>query len=330
MIKMKKVSVIIPVYNCESTIIRTLESIKNQTFKNYEILIIDDGSTDLSPKIIKEYIKNDNRFEFFSQPNGGVSSARNLGLSKLSGDYVCFIDGDDWVDSDYFSNIVNDMKNFDIVFYSYRLISDNTREVFCDTQCINMSKKSFFENMHKYGIFSPICSKVFSKKVIGNIKFNEKLTRSEDADFTFKCFLNSEKYTYLRKCFYNYDVNAGNLGFNFSNNKFISKVDVYNNYEKFYEANAWNKKFVNNFFAKTYILDLVNYTIENGYNKKKYLEYKSTLDNYKKFDMKNVSKKNYFPLLIIRLNIYSIIYMMFIIIRKMDIRYKKMKIGRKN
>ena len=326
---MKKVSVIIPVYNCEKTIRRTLESITKQTYNEYEVIIVNDGSKDNSYQIISDYIKNDNRFKLVDQKNSGVSNARNKALSLITGDYICFIDGDDWISPDYFENITIDLDNHDMVFYSYIMVGKEDKIKSCDDTINNSSKKDFFEGLHNASIFSPMCSKVFSKRIIKDIRFNEKMTKSEDADFTFQCFKNTDNYIYKNKAFYYYDINAGNLGFNYKNNKFKSKIYVYEKYEKFYEENNWNKKFVNNFYAKTYILDLVNHNIENGYSRKKYEKYKKELNDTKQFDKKNVSRKYYYVLKIFDGKYYFITYFASLFIRLLDILYKRIKIGKK-
>ena len=93
----KKISIIIPVYNAEKYLKCCLDSILNQSYKNLEIIIINDGSTDNSLKVIEEYKKNDNRIILISQKNQGVSKSRNNGLELATGDYIMFIDPDDWI-----------------------------------------------------------------------------------------------------------------------------------------------------------------------------------------------------------------------------------------
>lgn len=95
------ISVIIPIYNTEKYLSRYIESVLNQSYKNFELLLINDGSKDRSGDICDEYAKKDNRIKVFHKENGGVSSARNLGLDNAKGDYVCFIDSDDYVGKRY-------------------------------------------------------------------------------------------------------------------------------------------------------------------------------------------------------------------------------------
>ena len=106
-----KVSVVVPVYNVEKYLSRCLDSIINQTYRNLEILLVDDGSTDKSGEICDYYALKDNRIKIFHKNNGGVSSARNYALERMSGDYVTFVDSDDTLSIDAVKKLSSLMKN---------------------------------------------------------------------------------------------------------------------------------------------------------------------------------------------------------------------------
>lgn len=112
------VSIIVPVYNVEKYLNKCIDSIMNQTYKNLEILLVDDGSTDLSSKICNDYCKKDNRIKYLKQKNGGQSKARNYGLDVAKGKYICFIDSDDFVSTQMIECFVKLIKsgNYDVVF----------------------------------------------------------------------------------------------------------------------------------------------------------------------------------------------------------------------
>lgn len=95
------ISVIIPIYNRDYCLSRCLESVLQQTFTNWECILIDDGSTDRTLSVCRTYVDKDSRFQVYSQPNGGVSAARNLALEHAGGEYIAFIDSDDWVEPNY-------------------------------------------------------------------------------------------------------------------------------------------------------------------------------------------------------------------------------------
>lgn len=124
------ISVIIPVYNTENYIGVCLESLVKQTYTNFEVLMIDDGSTDNSGRICQEYTESDSRFHYYRKENGGVSSARNLGIEYSRGDYLTFVDSDDWVEEDYlevlYSALVSESASVSISTYKRFSMEDNT------------------------------------------------------------------------------------------------------------------------------------------------------------------------------------------------------------
>ena len=105
MIRQELVSIIVPIYNVENYLRQCLDSILSQTYQNFECLLINDGSPDHSADICREYVEKDSRFRYFEKENGGVSSARNLGIERSKGQYITCIDSDDWVDSDYIRDL---------------------------------------------------------------------------------------------------------------------------------------------------------------------------------------------------------------------------------
>ena len=116
------ISIIVPIYNVENYLRHCLESIQNQTYQNFECLLINDGSPDNSADICREYVSKDSRFRYFEKENGGVSSARNLGIERSKGQFITFIDSDDWVDSDYLEVLYNSLvdERADIAISTYK------------------------------------------------------------------------------------------------------------------------------------------------------------------------------------------------------------------
>ena len=116
-----KISIIIPVYNVEKYISECIESILKQTYNNFELLLINDGSTDTSGNICDKYAELDKRIRVFHKKNEGVGIARNLGIEHARGEWICFIDSDDWISSDYFETIMNDINIADLTFWGFKL-----------------------------------------------------------------------------------------------------------------------------------------------------------------------------------------------------------------
>ena len=107
-----KFSIIVPVYNVEKYLNQCVDSIMNQTYKDIEIILVDDGSPDNCPKMCDEYKEKDSRIKVIHKPNGGLSDARNEGLKVVSGDYIAFIDSDDWIELDAFENFFGAIEKF--------------------------------------------------------------------------------------------------------------------------------------------------------------------------------------------------------------------------
>ena len=139
----KLISVIIPVYNVELYLRRCVDSVINQTYKLLEIILVDDGSTDSSGKICEEYSKTDNRIKVIHKTNGGLSDARNAGIEICKGDYITFVDSDDWIDPDLVKHLYDIIVKFnaDISIGMYKKVYDN----FINDKCI----KEFY-NVYEY------------------------------------------------------------------------------------------------------------------------------------------------------------------------------------
>ena len=111
---MKKVSIIIPVYNVEKYLAECLDSVINQTYSNLQIIVVDDGSTDASGQICDEYAEKDNRITVIHQVNAGAANAKNTGLDNVKGDYVTFVDSDDWVELNWIETMTDAMEKYDV------------------------------------------------------------------------------------------------------------------------------------------------------------------------------------------------------------------------
>jgi len=211
----EKITVIVPVYNVENYLRQCLDSIMGQTYQNFECLLINDGSPDYSADICSEYVFKDSRFRYFEKENGGVSSARNLGIEHSKGEYITFIDSDDWVDSDYLEILYNALidENADISVSTYKRfhMADNCwyfhsfqrgyeKKIFTGSELIdNLQLLSSFD--HSYG---SVCGKLVKSVRVETIRFNEETTLGEDMEFWYKLYLISDKIVYVNKDTYIY------------------------------------------------------------------------------------------------------------------------------
>jgi len=205
-----KLSIIIPVYNTEKYLKKCIDSILNQSFSDYELLLINDGSTDDSGKICDEYSKIDNRIKVLHKKNGGVSSARNTGIENASGEWVTFIDSDDWINHGYIENLVNDTYlNVDLIIHGTvdKMNKNHINGIF------NSSEYNYVFNNLKLSYNGYPFSKLFKNHIIktNNIKFIEHVNLCEDTLFLIEYLSYSTKIKHRSKCLYNYNETNDSL-----------------------------------------------------------------------------------------------------------------------
>ena len=209
-------SVIIPVYNAERTLRRCLDSLVEQQFSDYELLIINDGSTDGSDTICREYAGTYPCVRYFAKENGGVSSARNLGLEQAEGEYILFVDSDDYVSEDYFESLSDALKNraADLFMFGYRNFGGVSTEwdtgEFYENTVVGVAEQ-ISSAMRQY-LFSSLLSKAFKRQIIKqhNIRFANDLAIGEDQTFIFTFAMHIRSIGSIGEHLYNVDVSDGN------------------------------------------------------------------------------------------------------------------------
>jgi len=209
------ISIIIPVYNTESFIRRCLDSVMAQYYRNWELVVVDDGSTDDSGAICDEYAKKDERIRVFHKENGGVSSARNVGLQKAIGEWVTFIDSDDWVEETYLQNYVDVLLD-DIQMVVQGIIIDKKETTVIELpELCGVGRKDFVELLESTkGIHNGfIWHKAYRTDIIrnNNVCFDENLSLAEDGVFNFQYLNYVEKINVTGKAAYHYVVREGSL-----------------------------------------------------------------------------------------------------------------------
>lgn len=213
------ISIILPVYNSEKYLKRCIDSIVNQTYQNLEIIIINDGSTDDSLSIIKEFIKQDKRIILIDKKNEGVSKARNIGIEKANGEYITFIDSDDWLEDNAIEILYNELEKnkVDVIRGNYyrnttELKNDFSGNLYRMENQIYSSKdiKEFVIDhflLSKESHLNLVMLLLIKKEIIKNIRFDESLYFMEDVIFHLEVFLNSEKIYLISKPIYHYYLN---------------------------------------------------------------------------------------------------------------------------
>lgn len=172
------ISVIVPVYNVSKFLPNCLESIVNQTYKDLEIILINDGSTDNSLEICKDYALKDKRIIVLDKTNGGQSSARNFGLSYAKGEYIAFVDSDDAISKDIFEKnieIIENDKTIDFIqFPIYKNYESNNAFIFSPKSGIISEKENLFKNfIETKRITLIVCDKIFKQIIFKNLRFEE-------------------------------------------------------------------------------------------------------------------------------------------------------------
>ena len=235
------ISIIIPVYNAEKYLRQCLDSIINQTYTNFEVLLVNDGSTDSSGMICQEYVENDSRFRYFEKENGGASSARNLGLERSGGAYITFIDSDDWVEPNYLDVLYTALKenDTDVAISTYKRFAQDgvfylrsySRE---DDEFLNIgtrSRDSFLEILPRLGeldhSFYSISSKLIKREIIGNLLFDEQVSYAEDLNFFFYLYLGVESVVYVRDYTYVYRTHDASTSQNVNELQALQELEIY-------------------------------------------------------------------------------------------------------
>ncbi|MGN0417678.1 glycosyltransferase family 2 protein [Anaerostipes faecalis] len=203
-----KISVIIPVYNCEKYLQTCLESVITQSHRDLEIIIIDDGSTDSSGNICDRFAENDSRIIVIHQNNKGVSASRNVGIERMSGELVSFIDADDTLDPDMYEFLCSLMAEYDanITHCGYRhVVGKEIRLVHGSQQIIEQNREEAIKCLIGGELFvGSLWNKLYKAELIKEVQFNEKIKINEDILFNFQVFLKADKIVFADYTKYNY------------------------------------------------------------------------------------------------------------------------------
>lgn len=277
-----KISVIIPVYGVEKYIKQCLDSVINQTYKNLEIIIVNDGTKDNSMKIVEEYLL-DERIKVINKENGGLSSARNFGLKNATGDYISFVDSDDWIELSLYEKLVENLNNEDIIIFNF--IKFNERINITSVAEINIEKIRnfnkgylFYKNSH-YSCWNKLYSKKYLEKI--NAQFIEGMIY-EDVYWGMITLYQTNKVKFLNILGYYYRENrigsimntVDEVLDNITNQKIARNIEI----------------FLKNTSLESTAIILGSLELENWKNKNRDIKDLANLDNaIKKFYSKNLS-----------------------------------------
>lgn len=270
-----KFSIIIPVYNVEKYIDRCLKSILEQSYKNYEVIIVNDGTKDNSVEIIEKYIKKYDNFTLYNKKNGGLSDARNYGLKYIKGDYLLFIDSDDYINKNLLNELNNllEEKEYDLVKFKIKLVDDNGTFI-RNEKGLECSREISLNDIFKEEFCEPAwtyCYNVnFWKK--NNFKFiKDKI--HEDFGLTPEIIMKATSFYYLNYYGYNYVQRENSIMTSKSKEKDIKKAyDMLEQFDRLIDIEYENQNYI-----ETYKSFLANAVIDksktlSGSARKEYIE----------------------------------------------------------
>lgn len=284
------ISIIVPVYKVEKYINRCIDSIINQTYKNLEIILVDDGSPDSCGKICDEYAKIDNRIKVIHKKNGGLSDARNKGIENSTGEYIGFVDSDDYIDINMYESLEKVLveTDTDIVCCKHVRFSKNIeidKDKF-DKRVTIFNQDEYMKKFFKIGTQECVYyawNKLYKKSVIETDQYPIGLT-SEDVVGTYKALLNSEKIVEINYPYYYYFYNENSItGGNFSKKDFDlikiwdKVIEISKSQNKYVDYSILNRNRIDYTLLMRMAINLKYQNIIKDYN----TEYKECLKNLK-------------------------------------------------
>lgn len=241
---------IIPVYNAEETIERCLDSIKAQQYYNFEVIIMDDGSSDKSYEKCIQYQKQDRRFKVYHQENAGPSVARNACIDYAKGKWICFIDSDDTISECYLNCLYQKIQeeNPDVIFIGYEQI--NTMNETMETKLPGIIKGEYhqiLEGLSLKDMFGYTWIKSFKRESVGDNRFNVNLNLFEDEVFTCNVLENCHKVSILNKPIYHYYIGSSNALTQKTHQDYCKKCnEVFEAWERFLEKSEFSSEILRN------------------------------------------------------------------------------------
>lgn len=270
---MEKVSIILPTYNSDSVLKNAIESVKYQTYENWELLIIENGKKGQAEEIIKKI--NDNRIKYIYQEVANVSEARNTGIDNAVGKYIAFIDSDDRYEKDFLQRMIKEIsaKQTQIVTCGYRRVHDKKQMLIQDCKNIENTAniKDYLEILKESYLFNELWNKVYISEIINknNIRFNKKYELGEDFLFNLDYIKKIDKASYINEPLYIYTDGETGLKLRYRPDKFNIEYELTQYLENVYKEQKWDMDYIYNRFARVYYNQIIDiYKPNNPANKK--------------------------------------------------------------
>ena len=274
-----KVSVIVPIHNAEKTLSRCVESILAQSYRNLEIILVNDGSSDGSLNICQSFVDIDDRVVIIDKKRGGVSSARNSGLMAATGDFIQFVDADDTIQLNMTEKLVENIfeTNADIVVCGYNRISGKSIDLKRPEGVIYSNGSDFkdtFVELYKGAFFNAPWNKLYRRDKIKTL-FDESTSMGEDLLFNLAYFSNCDKIFVINDNLYNYEATYQNsLAGKYDDSLLLTQIMLNKKVQEFFENKFGSRDFrdINEVFAKEIYYYLKKLVILSGYDRRVALE----------------------------------------------------------
>ncbi len=320
------VSIIVPVYNVEQYLEKCVNSIINQSYKNLEIILVDDGATDNSGKICDELAKLDNRIKVYHKENGGLSDARNYGVERATGEYIGFVDSDDYIDPEMYEKLYEAIKkeNVDVAECNLKIIYPNRVELYTNEKYFRVcTKQEYLEEYLKIDkVFGSACVRLIKSNIVKKLKFPiGKLY--EDTYYAHDLIREVDKYVIMDNPYYNYFMREESITNTKFNPRIFDLIEIveklhkmtYNNYPSLKEEADCRKMYA--YFS---VLNSIVY--EDDYKNNKY--YLQVINYFKEnyielLKNKHITRNRKLSIILIKLNI--------VLYRKVLKYYKNVLVG---
>ena len=291
---MCKVSVVVPIYNVEKYIKQCVDSIRNQTLEDIEIILVDDGSPDNCPQICDEYKKLDNRIKVVHKKNGGLSSARNAGMRVATGEYIGFVDSDDYIEVDMYEKMYNTAKKYNVDFVMcdyYKSYGSDKKEVSLEIDEGMYNKEKIKDIIYPqlimtenidYGPLLSVCLCLYKNTFLkeNDLYFDDIVKYSEDNLFSSIVGYKSDSFYYMKgSYFYNYRYNPNSISTTYKEDALDVYIEMNNRlYDNFYKCEEYDFKRQLSLHMIYYTFNYINQVLGSNLNlKEKYSKIKNSL-----------------------------------------------------
>lgn len=272
------VTIIVPIYNVEKYLKECIESIINQTYKNLEIILVNDGSTDDSLKICMNYKKKDNRIVIINKTNGGLSDARNKGIDAANGKYICFVDSDDYISSAYVELLYNEARknNTDIVLCGIKYVNDEKKilsEYAYKKNFVKSGKELLIDYYQENGVEVIVAwNKLYKRELFNTYRYNVGKIH-EDEFLTYKILYNLDKVSIISDKLYYYRKNDTSIVNKKFNLKRLDLLEALENRMRFFKEKSENKLYI--LTVELYVWVLKDFYVKT----KKYIDHSKNIQN---------------------------------------------------